>query len=74
MQSPQNVRVKRLVLKKEAAIYLGVSTTTFDKICPILPKTFGTVVRYDLNEIDRWLDGAGGEFDAEPEWKARLSA
>lgn len=50
---------KRLLTKAEAAAYCGVSSPTFDRICPVKPISFGPEVglhRYDVVALDTWID------------------
>ncbi|WP_457659537.1 helix-turn-helix transcriptional regulator [Sinorhizobium medicae] len=55
----------RLLTKSQAAQYCGLSVATFGGICPVKPIALGDGVRmhrYDVRDIDRWIDGfkAGG--------------
>jgi hypothetical protein len=63
--------MKRLLTKKEAAEYCG--TKTF--LPPVSPKRIRPGkqgLRYDVRDLDRWIDGlAEGEAD-EADWLAKL--
>ncbi|MGO7207459.1 hypothetical protein ACCT30_41350, partial [Rhizobium ruizarguesonis] len=50
----------RLVTKSQAASYCGLSAPTFSSVCPVRPIALGVGVRmerYDLRELDGWIDG-----------------
>jgi len=50
----------RLVTKSQAAAYCGLSAPKFDSVCPVRAIALGAGVRmerYDLREIDLWIDG-----------------
>jgi hypothetical protein len=61
--------VARLLTKKEAAAYCGVSVPTFSKACPVTPaELYAGLKRYDRRQLDAWIDtvskGSGGSsFD-----------
>ena len=50
----------RLLNKKEAARYCGISEPIFDRICNVLPIALqgdgGRLRRYDLADLDDWID------------------
>lgn len=48
---------KRLLTAKEAAAYCGVSVNTMKAYVKVMPVKIGNCVRYDVQELDRWLDG-----------------
>lgn len=55
----------RLLTKSQAAQYCGLSVSTFGVTCPVLPISLGVGVRmqrYDVRDIDKWIDSfkAGG--------------
>lgn len=51
----------RLLNKKDAAAYCGVSVPTFDASFPPAPvKLAGRVLRWDVRKLDAWIDGMGG--------------
>jgi hypothetical protein len=60
----------RLLNKKQAAAYCGVSVPTFDKSCPVSPaELYSGVKRYDRKTLDAWIDslsqaGRRSSFDA----------
>ena len=50
----------RLLTKSQAASYCGLSLPTFSSVCPVRPIALGVGVRmerYDLRELDGWIDG-----------------
>jgi predicted DNA-binding transcriptional regulator AlpA len=50
----------RLLTKSQAASYCGLSLPTFGSVCPVRPIALGVGVRmerYDVHEIDGWIDG-----------------
>lgn len=50
---------RRLLTASEAASYCGVSVPTLKAHIRIAPVKIGNSVRYDVKELDRWLDGRG---------------
>lgn len=49
----------RLLTKSQAAQYCGLSVATFGGTCPVRPIALGVGVRmhrYDVREIDKWID------------------
>lgn len=60
-----NLPSARLLTKNQAANYCGLSVATFSGVCPVKPIALGEGVRmhrYDVRDIDKWIDGfkAGG--------------
>lgn len=55
----------RLLNKKDAAAYCGVSVPTFTEACPPAPlRLADRVLRWDIQTLDKWIDGlAGGGAD-----------
>ena len=54
----------RLLNKKDAAAYCGVSVPTFDEACPPPLRLADRVQRWDVETLDRWIEGlAGGGAD-----------
>jgi hypothetical protein len=48
---------KRMMAKAEAAHYCGRSIKSFEAECHVTPVRFGNgQVRYDVNDLDAWLD------------------
>lgn len=47
---------KRLLTAEEAASYCGVSAPTLRAHIRVSPVRIGNCVRYDVKELDRWLD------------------
>lgn len=50
----------RLLSRVEAALYLGISTTSLDAHGP-KPKRLGRRVLFDIKDLDRWADALGGQ-------------
>lgn len=59
-QAPANDNfAPRLLTKSQAAQYCGLSVATFGGTCPVRPISLGHGVRmerYDLRDIDKWID------------------
>lgn len=59
------IRPFRMLTRKEAARYCGLSEHKFRQNCPISPIVFNTGdQRYDCHDLDEWLDimkGTGGD-------------
>jgi hypothetical protein len=52
----------RLLTRSQAAAYCQVSDAIFTARCPVAPVKMGESVRmyrWDIRELDRWLDGLG---------------
>lgn len=50
----------RLLTKREAAQYCGLSAATFGGVCPVRPIALGEgarMHRYDVRDLDKWIDG-----------------
>lgn len=47
---------RRLLTTEEAASYCGVSAPTMKAHVRVKPVKIGNSVRYDVKELDRWLD------------------
>lgn len=50
----------RLLTKAQAARYCGLSVPTFGSVCPVRAIALGVGVRmerYDVIELDSWIDG-----------------
>jgi hypothetical protein len=55
---------RRLLTKSQAATYCGLSVATFDVVCPVRPIALGEgarMRRYDVQKIDKWVDGLQGD-------------
>lgn len=55
----------RLLTKSQAAQYCGLAVSTFGGVCPVRPIALGDgarMHRYDVRDIDKWIDSfkAGG--------------
>jgi len=58
-----NIRVnpRRMLKAGEAAEYCGLSVDQFKCQCPLAPVEFGNArKRYDMHDLDKWLDTLGG--------------
>ncbi len=66
----------RMLTKEQASAYCGVSTNTFASNCPVPPIAMGKgdrLWRYDIRELDRWIDGLRGtEERGERDWLAEM--
>ena len=64
MGSMENGLKKRLLSVDEAALYLGLSPRTiYNQVCrkatkpfPIKPKRVGKLVKFDIQDLDRYID------------------
>lgn len=51
---------QRLLTKSQAAQYCGLAVSTFGAACPVRPIALGNgarMLRYDVWDIDKWIDG-----------------
>lgn len=68
--------VPRLLKRQQAAAYCGVSVPTFAAICPIVPIALGVgkrLERYDVRDLDEWIDSLKREHIDEPkDWLSLL--
>jgi hypothetical protein len=65
----------RLLTRRQAAIYCGISVPTFAAHCPVRPVSLGPgkrLERYDIHSLDRWIDTLSGA--AAPSGKDWLAA
>lgn len=57
---PAILQSKRLLGKKEAATYCGISPSTFTKVCSVRPVILGrdnqSLRRFDIRDLDAWID------------------
>lgn len=68
-------RNPRLMTKKAAAAYCGVSVPTFNASSPPPPvRLGGRVIRYDVRALDAWIDGMGGVANQDDELERALRA
>jgi len=59
-----NWQPKRMLTKSEAAHHCGRSVRQFQIECPVAPKKMGNGdLRWDVRELDRWLDRLGAGAD-----------
>jgi hypothetical protein len=59
----------RLLNKRQAAAYCGISEQSFAAACPIPPVALGKgnrMTRFDLKALDKWIDSLAPS-DATPE-------
>lgn len=55
---PVSPRWPRLLSRQQAAEYLGVSSDTFERICPVQPVDLEMRgLRFDREKLDAWIDG-----------------
>lgn len=53
---------KRMLAKREAAEHCGRSLKNFEVECPVSPIRFPNGdLRYDVRDLDKWLDTLKGE-------------
>jgi hypothetical protein len=68
----------RLLTRRQAAAYCGVSLPTFMGICPVRPIALGTskrLERYDLRALEQWIDTLSGDkASCGRDWLATLDA
>lgn len=62
------MQAKRMMSRKDAAVYCGLPVSRFEDFCPIEPVTFANGSRrWDIHDLDRWIDGYKGDSDCEHE-------
>jgi hypothetical protein len=55
---------KRMLDEREAANHCGLPLSRFKRACPVQPVKFSTGdERYDVHNLDRWLDGLTASND-----------
>lgn len=72
----------RLLTKSQAAAYCGLSPATFGTTCSVRPISLGDGVRmqrYDVRDIDTWIDGFKGGIarrtqGEHPTWDASITS
>lgn len=68
--------IPRLLKRQQAAAYCGVSVPTFAAICPVSPIAMGVgkrLERYDIRDLDDWIDILkGGNSDGRKDWLSLL--
>jgi hypothetical protein len=68
--------VPRLLTRRQAADYCGVSVPTFDGICPIKAVALGTgkrLERFDRISLDGWISSlTDGQLPVIKDWLAEL--
>jgi hypothetical protein len=66
----------RLLTRRQAAAYCGLSAPTFASVCPVAPIAFNKskkLQRYDMRALDRWIDGlAQNDNVGDSDWLARF--
>lgn len=67
----------RLLTKAQAADYIGVSLGAFAGVCAVAPIALGPdprLVRYDVLDLDSWIEAKrGGRESAEEYWLGRMA-
>lgn len=56
----------RLVTLTQAAAYCGVSAPVLKGVCPVRPIALGSgkrLQRFDVRDLDAWIDGLKGDND-----------
>jgi hypothetical protein len=68
--------IPRLLTRRQAAKYCGVSVPTFDGVCPVKAVALGTgkrLERFDRISLDRWISSlTGGHLPVVEDWLAEL--
>lgn len=65
---------KRMLSKKEAAEHCGRSVRRFEIECPVIPVRFPNGdLRYDVRDLDAWLDMIKNESEDSASILQRLS-
>ena len=68
--------IPRLLTRRQAADYCGVSVPTFEGICPIKAVALGTgkrLERFDRISLDRWISSlTDGQLPVIKDWLAEL--
>jgi hypothetical protein len=55
---------KRMLDEKEAANHCGLPLAVFKRVCPVKPVKFPAgPERYDVRDLDGWLDGLKASSD-----------
>ncbi|GLS53872.1 hypothetical protein GCM10007886_20550 [Methylobacterium gregans] len=69
----------RLLKKAQAAAYCGISASAFTRTCPVTPISMAPpgrqderLLRYDVRDLDRWIDGLAEGSETDDELLARL--
>jgi hypothetical protein len=63
----------RLLTKAEAASYCGLSLGVFSTLCPVRPIALGNdkrLERYDVIELDKWIDSFRQSDNISRDWLA----
>jgi hypothetical protein len=63
----------RLLTKAEAAGYCGLSLGVFSTLCPVRPIALGSdkrLERYDIEELNKWIDGFRQSDNISRDWLA----
>jgi hypothetical protein len=59
---------RRMLTTKEAADYCGLPTKKFSMLCAVSPVDLGKgYSRYDLRDLDKWLDSLQSPEDLDDE-------
>lgn len=79
MRGPLPLPSARLLKKAQAAAYCGVSASAFARACPVAPISMAPpgrrndrLLRYDVRDLDRWIDGLAEGWETDDEILARL--
>jgi hypothetical protein len=68
--------IQRLLKKQQAAAYCGVSIPTFAAVCPVPPIALGIgkrLERYDIRDLDDWIEGLKSSgSDVRKDWLSLL--
>ncbi len=70
MSTPRNLQ-PRLLSRKDAAAYCGMSTGSFDRVCTVTPIDVGLKnPLYDRHALDLWIDALEGNIPHRRDWLA----
>ncbi len=79
MKGPLPLPHARLLKKAHAAAYCGISVSAFTRTCPVAPVSLAPagrqderLIRYDVRDLDRWIDGLAERSETDEEILARL--
>ena len=78
MTTPASARLagptRRMLTKRQAADYLGLTPNRFVQICTVPPLDLGGSIRWDVVRLDEWLDGMAKDSAtlAPSDWLGRM--
>jgi hypothetical protein len=77
MTTPASSRLagppRRMLTKRQAADYLGVTVNRFVQICTVPAIDLGGSIRWDVVRLDEWIDGmANSATLSKDDWLSRM--